>query len=233
MTRLTSTCGTKKIGTQLSTSRQVCQGSTRHMVWHTMSDQQVRRNTLVIREVVQTCMHQHTSVKLLESKLYDPKPMTRLTSTCSTKKIGTQLSTSRQVCQGSTRHMVWHTMSDQQVRRNTLVIREVVQTCMHQHTSVKLLESELYDPKPMTRLTSTCGTKKIGTQLSTSRQVCQGSTHHMVFSLHFFCLVVHFVRTTGRPRNRTRNRTVNRTDQFIGTAGTDSGTECTKIAGLS
>ena len=38
---------------------------------------------------------------------------------------------------------------------------------------------------------------------------------------------------TGRPRNRTKNRTVNRTDQFIGTAGTDSGTECTKIAGLS
>ena len=26
---------------------------------------------------------------------------------------------------------------------------------------------------------------------------------------------------------------MNRTDQFIGTAGTDSGTECTKIAGLS
>ena len=98
-----------------------------------MSDQQARTSTLVIREVVQTCMHQHTAIRLLESNLYDPKPMTRLTSTCGTKWIGTQLSTSRQVCQGSTSHIVWHTMSYQQARTSTLVIREVVQTCMHQH----------------------------------------------------------------------------------------------------
>ena len=109
---------------------------------------------------------------------HDPKPMTRLTSTCGTKQIGTQLSTSRQACQGSTSHIVWHTMSDQQARTSTLVIREVVQTCMHQHTAIRLLESNLYDPKPMTTLTNTCGTKQIGTQLSTNRQACQGSTDH-------------------------------------------------------
>ena len=121
-----------------------------------MSDQQARTSTLVIREVVQTCMHQHTAIRLLESNLYDPKPMTRLTSTCGSR-LGQDFPQAGKRVRGQ-RHIVWHTMSDQQARTSTLVIREVVQTCMHQHTAI-LLESNLYDPKPMTRLTSTCGTK--------------------------------------------------------------------------